>query len=338
MFQYTTGDLLESPADALVNAVNCEGIMGKGIAYQFKRQYPGNFQDYRRACQTGALRPGRLHHFSEGGKWIINFPTKDRWRDASRMEYVESGLAELAPLIRTLSLKSIAIPPLGCGNGGLPWSQVRQRVEDALSEVAQETDIYLYGPSSGAGGAHPLQEPRLGPQALVLMELKLGLKAFSAVRLQNTAYFLNVFSHSQYFKFHLDKSGPYSRAIATTCQGIKSYQAFLGKSTEEARTILYRKLVSASVDRRLNSLRPYIKAACDFANDFPEDRDLECLAAVCCLVEQGQAGSEQAVVDALLDRPGTPGTGLRAEEITKALEVLYDREIIERNLEGFYLV
>ena len=122
MLNYTTGDLLKSDAEALVNTVNCEGFMGKGIAYQFKLQYPQNNEDYVRACRSGALAIGKLHYYKEKGKIIINFPTKDKWREKSRMEYIEKGLDELVVLARDLGLTSIAIPPLGSGNGGLDLS------------------------------------------------------------------------------------------------------------------------------------------------------------------------------------------------------------------------
>ena len=126
MFFYTTGDLLQSDAEALVNTVNCEGYMGKGIAYQFKLKFPNNNKDYVKACKNGTLRPGKLHVYKESEKIIINFPTKDKWREKSRMEYIEDGLDALVLLIKELNIKSIAIPPLGSGNGGLIWNDVKQ--------------------------------------------------------------------------------------------------------------------------------------------------------------------------------------------------------------------
>ena len=99
MISYTSGDLLQSSADALVNTVNCEGYMGKGIAYQFKLRYPENNKDYIKACKNGTLQIGRLHYFRERSKVIINFPTKDKWRAKSKLEYIDKGLDELVKLI-----------------------------------------------------------------------------------------------------------------------------------------------------------------------------------------------------------------------------------------------
>lgn len=129
MLTYTTGDLLKSGAEALVNTVNCEGYMGKGIAYQFKLQFPKNNEDYVRACKSGALAIGKLHYYKEKDKTIINFPTKNRWREKSHMEYIGKGLDQLVVLIQNLDLSSIAIPPLGSGNGGLIWAEVKLLIE-----------------------------------------------------------------------------------------------------------------------------------------------------------------------------------------------------------------
>lgn len=146
MIKYMTGNLLKSSADALVNAVNCEGAMGKGIALQFKNAYPEMFKEYRKLCKKGKLHPGWLHTYTKSGKVIINFPTKDKWRNLSKLWYIERGLDELAALIPKLPIKSIAIPALGCGFGGLDWKIVRELIEKKLARVSDAVDIYLYEP------------------------------------------------------------------------------------------------------------------------------------------------------------------------------------------------
>lgn len=137
MITYVTGDLLQSEAQCLVNTVNCEGYMGKGIAYQFKLAFPENNASYVRACKNGTLHIGTLHHFQEKGKIIVNFPTKDRWRAKSKLEYIEIGLDQLFDLIEELNISSIAIPPLGSGNGGLVWSDVKQLIEKNWPHLLQ---------------------------------------------------------------------------------------------------------------------------------------------------------------------------------------------------------
>jgi O-acetyl-ADP-ribose deacetylase (regulator of RNase III) len=142
--------LLAAPAEALVNTVNTVGIMGRGIALQFKQAYPAMFREYERACKARELKLGSVHVFDLGGlvggpRWIINFPTKGHWRAESRILDFETGLKDLVLTIRKLHIRSIAIPPLGCGNGGLDWNKVRPRIEAALAEVP-EVEVLVYQP------------------------------------------------------------------------------------------------------------------------------------------------------------------------------------------------
>lgn len=140
MIEYTSGDILKCEADALVNTVNCVGVMGRGIALQFKNVYPDNFKAYEAACKREAVQPGRMFVFDTGQltlpRFIINFPTKRHWRGKSRIEDIESGLTDLVKVIRDKGIRSIAIPPLGAGLGGLDWSDVRPRIERALTGLA----------------------------------------------------------------------------------------------------------------------------------------------------------------------------------------------------------
>ena len=133
MITYTTGNILEAETEALVNTVNCVGIMGKGIALQFKQAHPDNYAQYVRACEAGEVQPGRMLITQTGSilppHYIINFPTKRHWRDKSRLEDIDAGLEALKADIRRLGIRSIAIPPLGCGSGGLAWSEVRPRID-----------------------------------------------------------------------------------------------------------------------------------------------------------------------------------------------------------------
>ena len=125
MFIYKTGDILSEDVEAIVNTVNCVGVMGRGIALQFKKAFPGNFRAYEAACKRDEVVPGKMFVFRTGQltnpKYVINFPTKRHWRGDSRMEDIESGLQDLIIQIQGLGIKSIAIPPLGSGLGGLSW-------------------------------------------------------------------------------------------------------------------------------------------------------------------------------------------------------------------------
>lgn len=150
------GNLLAADVDALVNAVNTAGVMGKGIALQFRRAFPPMFEAYRADCRAGRVRLGCMHVYEVAGlcgpRWIINFPTKAHWRTPSRLRDIEAGLADLVATIRRHRITSVALPPLGCGNGGLSWDDVRPRIEGAFGAVP-EVRALLFAPSCVTGGA-----------------------------------------------------------------------------------------------------------------------------------------------------------------------------------------
>ena len=149
MIEAVKGNLLKADAEALVNTVNCIGVMGKGIALQFKQAFPNNFDAYQKACKTGEVKPGAMFVFKTGSmfipKYIINFPTKRHWRDNSKADDIETGLDALVQEIKQLNIQSIAMPPLGCGLGGLNWNIVRPMIEKAF-EVLPEVRVLLYAP------------------------------------------------------------------------------------------------------------------------------------------------------------------------------------------------
>ena len=148
MILYSKGDLLKADVEALVNAVNCVGVMGKGIALQFKQAFPGNFKAYEQACKQGKVKLGTMHVYETGlpsnPKYIINFPTKQHWKDKSDLQDVKDGLENLISVVQELNIKLIAIPPLGCGLGGLKWSDVQPLIENAFQKDKGVTaTIYL---------------------------------------------------------------------------------------------------------------------------------------------------------------------------------------------------
>lgn len=149
MISLTTGNILEANADALVNTVNCVGIMGRGIALQFKNSYPRNFRLYEAACKRQEVQPGRMFVTETGElspRFIINFPTKRHWKGKSRMEDVEAGLIDLVRVVRELGIRSIAVPPLGAGLGGLDWAEVRPRIAAAMAQLPA-VEVIVYEPS-----------------------------------------------------------------------------------------------------------------------------------------------------------------------------------------------
>lgn len=155
MIEHRTGDLLRADAEALVNPVNCAGVMGKGLAAQFERAFPESFRSYRTACLRGDVAPGRMHVFETGcpssPRYIVHFPTKRHWRDKSRIEDVDAGLIALVDEVRRRGIRSIAVPPLGCGLGGLEWEHVPPRIEAAFAGLPA-TRVLVFQPTAGGGG------------------------------------------------------------------------------------------------------------------------------------------------------------------------------------------
>lgn len=177
MIQEGRGNLLQADVEALVNTVNTVGFMGKGIALQFKQAFPDNFKTYAQAAKKGEIQPGRMFVHATGHvtnpRFIINFPTKRHWRERSRMEDIESGLKALVEEIRRLGIRSVAVPPLGCGNGGLDWRDVQPRIVSALGSLSG-VDVLVFAPRGApAGDQMPIgtKHPRMTPSRALLVKL-----------------------------------------------------------------------------------------------------------------------------------------------------------------------
>ena len=177
MIQLTHGDILKADVDALVNTVNCIGVMGRGIALQFSKAFPENSKVYKTACDKKQLHPGMMLVYDlsrfENPRYVINFPTKRHWKGKSRIEDIESGLKALIDEVRKRSIHSIAIPPLGCGLGGLNWKQVRPMIENAF-ETLQDVNVLLYEPA-GAPLAEVMVKEKKIPKMTVGRAALLGL-------------------------------------------------------------------------------------------------------------------------------------------------------------------
>ncbi|MCF8869723.1 type II toxin-antitoxin system antitoxin DNA ADP-ribosyl glycohydrolase DarG [Xanthomonas campestris] len=222
---FENGNLFESTSEAIVNTVNCVGVMGKGVALEFKKRWPENYKFYKKACDAGALRPGTLLIFDRNSlllnptpRFLINFPTKDHWRAKSRIEYIELGLNALVEDIRRLGISSVAIPPLGCGNGGLDWDLVRPLIVSKLSELPN-VNFSIYGPApTNETAEFARSEVRLtAGQALYLrsisaLEDRLD-RPIDRLSLQKIAYFLQVLGVQLNLNFEDSLYGPYSEKL-----------------------------------------------------------------------------------------------------------------------------
>lgn len=334
MIRSETGNILDSSAQCLVNTVNCEGFMGKGIAYQFKERFPENNKAYVKACKSGDFTIGKILFFEEDGKLIANFPTKNRWREKSEYSYIDSGLEALKAGIIERNIKSLAIPPLGCGNGGLNWNIVKQKIIDKLSILNVDTTIYE--PSKTFTPKPVLH--KMSASHLILMRLKTGLDPIGKLRLQKAAYFFNIFSGSNYFKFIEYKHGPYDHDIEVLSQHIKDFQEIYNVNTDAAQKILYNNIISDSVKETVEKYTPAIKQATNFVNSISDNHELEIAATVAAIIKDHPQFKEDEIVDYFLnDWPKEDPTKFSKEEIRISLTRLVKSNIVIQNLFGYFV-
>jgi O-acetyl-ADP-ribose deacetylase (regulator of RNase III) len=293
MLRFVRGNLLEAPVEALVNTVNTVGVMGKGVALQFKRAFPDNYQAYVKACERGQVQIGRIFVYDRGPlaqpRYIFNFPTKKHWRHPSRMEYVEEGLKDLVRRIQELRVRSIALPPLGAGNGGLPWPEVKQRIQEAL-EALEGVEVWVYEPVENpkAHSIVPLKtKPRLTPARAALIKL-FGLygalgEPLGRLEAQKLAYFLQEAGLDLKLDFARKQFGPYAEPLNHVLARLEGHyiQGF-GDRTGVSQI----RLKPQALDEAVLFLADYPKAdeaatrAADWVKGFETPYGLELLATV----------------------------------------------------------
>lgn len=230
MIKFTKGNILEAEAEALVNTVNTVGVMGKGIALAFKKKFPENFKIYKKACDNQELETGKVLVTQTGQfapKFIVNFPTKQHWRGKSKTEFIEQGLQDLLLVVHNFKIKSIAIPPLGSGNGGLDWNDVKPIILKHLDAIKNETDIIIYEPGYNNQAMNNQKIVNLTPARGMLLSalnsyLVLGYSANLLV-LQKLAYFLQKLGEPLNLTFEKGFYGPYSHQLQHLLKYLNGY-------------------------------------------------------------------------------------------------------------------
>jgi O-acetyl-ADP-ribose deacetylase (regulator of RNase III) len=224
MMKFTQGNLLEAPAEAFVNTVNTVGVMGKGIALMFKEAFPANFRAYEDACKQKEVTVGKMfvteNHALSGPRWIINFPTKKHWRNPSKLEWIIEGLGDLRRIVEEHQIRSIAVPPLGAGNGGLDWSEVRPEVERILGDL-KGVEVFVFEPAikyqnvAKRTGVEQLTPARALIAEMIRRYWVLGIEC-TYLEVQKLGWFLERSIHSLGIndpldlQFKADKYGPFS--------------------------------------------------------------------------------------------------------------------------------
>lgn len=226
MIEIAHGNLLKAPVQALVNTVNTEGVMGKGIALQFKRAFPKMNDIYEASCKAGEVKLGLMHVVDLGGivggpRWIINFPTKGHWRARSRLADIETGLRDLVATVRRLGISSIAVPPLGCGNGGLDWADVRPMIESVFAQLP-DVHVLLY-PPTGTPDSADMPTRTEKPQMTVGRAALIGLMRrylegmldpfVSLLEVHKLMYFLQEAGEPLRLQYEAQRFGPYAKNL-----------------------------------------------------------------------------------------------------------------------------
>ena len=235
MITYKTGDIFTETPEALVNTVNCVGVMGRGIALQFKRAFPANFKAYAARCKRNEVRPGQMYVFETGTivppQYIINFPTKRHWRGKSRIEDIESGLESLVEEIRSRGIRSIAIPALGSGLGGLDWRSVRTHMESVL-DTLEKVEVVIYEPGGGPADKRANRSrdvPDMTPGRAALVELLdrylLGLldPFVTVLETHKLMYFMQAAGEQLKLEFKKGPCGPYAKDLRRVLRVIEGH-------------------------------------------------------------------------------------------------------------------
>ena len=257
VIKYTKGDIFDSQCQAIINTVNCEGKMGKGLAYQFKKKFPEMEQDYVKVCLNGELYPGKLHIYQEKNFLIINFPTKKKWREKSKIEYIIIGLRKLKEEIIKKGIKSVAIPPLGAGNGGLNWNEVKTEINRELLDI-EDVVFEVYEPSTNINKKG--KEPEINFDVLILAYICKNLKKVDSSNLKSVVKLLSIFSQGNMKIANLKNS----------TKTMKSFKEFYSlKDYSEIYKLINSKLISNSIELKQRKWRN-VDILIKLVNDYPE--------------------------------------------------------------------
>jgi O-acetyl-ADP-ribose deacetylase (regulator of RNase III) len=308
-----TGDILKADVEALVNTVNCVGVMGRGVALQFKNRFPANFKAYKAACDRGEVQPGRMMVYDLGQlnspRYIVNFPTKRHWKGKSRIEDIESGLVALKAEIESRGIESIALPPLGCGLGGLDWSEVRPKIEAALGSTPG-LRVVLFEPA-GAPAAAEMAAAATAPKMTPGRASLVGLirRYFDAVmdpfvsllEVHKLMYFMQVAGEPLRLNYTKALYGPYATNLGQVLKHVEGH--FLigyGDGSDDPEKQL--QLLPHAVELAEGFLaahtesRQRFERVCDLASGFESAYGMELLATVHWVATQEGAKSAAEAV------------------------------------------
>ncbi|MFD2112030.1 macro domain-containing protein [Thiorhodococcus fuscus] len=349
MIRFTTGNLLEARAEALVNTVNTVGVMGKGIALMFKERFDQNYRLYAAACKAKEVRTGKMFVTEvqelDGPRWIVNFPTKQHWRSPSKLEWIVEGLQDLRRFLIEERVQSVAIPPLGAGNGGLEWPLVRAQIETALDGL--ETEILVFEPTrqyqnvAKRSGVEKLTPARALIAELVRRYWVLGMEC-SLLEIQKLAWFLeraiercNPGDNPLKLQFVAHKYGPYANRLEHLLNNLDGSYLHCDKRISDAAPLdviwfddARKERVSAYLKSEAKAYAEALELTADLIDGFESPLGMELLATVDWLVtREGVAPSVPALREGLQRWPGGPEAAERKGRLfdDRALGIAVER-------------
>lgn len=313
MIRYIKGNIFESDAEGLVNTVNTVGVMGKGIALQFKKAFPNNFKKYLDACKSERFKIGKVlvckdSNLNSGEKWIINFPTKRDWRKPSEYSFIEKGLDDLILAIEEYNIKSVAIPPLGSGNGGLDWVKVKCIIENKLKQL--DIDIWVYEPTARIKEYMKKERVKLtNARALllyVLFDLVKNGEYVSEFSSEKVCYFLQKFGAKLYFKLEFKPNyyGPYSGKVRFVLLALNGSYV-MGYSDMNKKPFDPLTLVPDGYDtvkefvENNHELKLIANKTISFLNGYYSDFALELLSSIDYISSKSNTFDRQIIIDQL---------------------------------------
>ncbi|MBV6811496.1 macro domain-containing protein [Xanthomonas campestris pv. pennamericanum] len=335
MITFTQGNLLESGAEALVNTVNTVGVMGKGIALMFKERFKENFLRYAAACKDNQVRIGKIFvtevNELDGPRWIINFPTKQHWRGDSRIEWITEGLQDLHLFLIENKVKSIAIPPLGAGNGGLDWADVRPLIEEVLAGL--DTDILVFEPTlkyqnvAKRSGVEKLTPARALIAELVRRYWVLGMEC-SLLEIQKLAWFLErnierTGLPELDLRFSAHKYGPYADRLRHLLNGLDGSYLHCDKRISDADPLDViwfddnrKSFVQTYLKSEAKQYIPALEATAALIDGFESPFGMELLATVDWLiVQEGISAQVADVREGIRHWPGGQDAAARKDRL-----------------------
>jgi O-acetyl-ADP-ribose deacetylase (regulator of RNase III) len=337
MLRYAQGNLLDAPADALVNTVNEVGVMGKGIALMFKEGYPEASAEYEREAKAERVKVGSVlavpNQRLMGPRWIIHFPTKKHWRNPSKLEWVRLGLRDLVRVVREKNIQSIALPPLGCGNGGLDWELVKREIEAAADEMP-DVDIVVFAPTSAyqntakREGVEELTPARALVAEMVRRYAVLGLECTN-LEVQKLAWFLDRSIKSLgiadplKLDFQPNRYGPYADRLRHLLNGLDGSYLHCQKRLSDAGPldlIWFEDAKRERLEAFLGSeeaapFLPALERTSAVIDGFESPLGMELLATVDWLLLSGAEPTTSSVRESLVDWPGGHAAGQRKRKL-----------------------